>query len=105
MSENSLNLHSQNILPSILIFCCFKSIVVTGRHVSAQEALKLGIVDQVTDENACKMAVEFALRAVGMSRTCRAYEVESSESGNIPEKSFSQKELMFHINVNEFQSS
>lgn len=55
-----------------------QSIIVTGRHVSAQEALKLGIVDQITDENACKMAVEFALRAVGMSRTCRVSEVKSS---------------------------
>lgn len=63
-----------------------ESIIVTGRHISAQEALKLGIVDQVTDENACRMAVEFALRAVGMSCTCRA--------GNIPDKSFTTAEGM-----------
>lgn len=40
---------------------------IAGRHVSSQEALKLGIVDQVTEQNACEVAVEFALRAVGMS--------------------------------------
>ncbi|MBN3295190.1 ECHP enzyme, partial [Amia calva] len=40
-------------------------LITTGRHVSAQEALKLGIVDQVTDGNARDVAVEFARKIAG----------------------------------------
>lgn len=37
----------------------------TGRHVTAAEALKLGIVDQVTDHNTVDAAVKFALGVKG----------------------------------------
>lgn len=37
----------------------------TGRHVTAAEALQLGIVDQVTDHNTVDAAVKFALSVVG----------------------------------------
>lgn len=37
----------------------------TGRHVTAAEALQLGIVDQVTDHNAVDTAVKFALSVEG----------------------------------------
>lgn len=37
----------------------------TGRHVTAAEALKLGIVDQVTDHNTVNVAVKFAQRVAG----------------------------------------
>lgn len=56
-----------SLLPTAALLCD-----IAGRHISAQEALKLGIVDQVTEQNACEVAVEFALRAVGMSRAGKA---------------------------------
>lgn len=37
----------------------------TGRHVTAAEALTLGIVDQVTDQNTMDAAVKFALSVAG----------------------------------------
>lgn len=37
----------------------------TGRHVTAAEALQLGIVDQVTNHNAVDTAVKFALSVEG----------------------------------------
>ncbi|XP_037395085.1 peroxisomal bifunctional enzyme [Pygocentrus nattereri] len=40
-------------------------LITTGRHISAQEALKLGIVDRVTEGNAVEAAVELALSVVG----------------------------------------
>lgn len=40
----------------------------TGRHVTAAEALQLGIVDQVTDHNAVDEAVKFALSVAGETK-------------------------------------
>lgn len=73
---------------------------LTGCHVSAPEALKLGMVDQVTEQNTCEVALEFALKAVGMFCACEA-ELwilnerkgirvfgRLSESGDAPDKSF-----------------
>lgn len=37
----------------------------TGRHVTAAEALQLGIVDQVTNHNTVDTAVKFALSVAG----------------------------------------
>ena len=37
----------------------------TGRHITAAEALTLGIVDQVTDQNTVDAAVKFALSVAG----------------------------------------
>lgn len=37
----------------------------TGRHVTAAEALQLGIVDQVTDHKTVDAAVRFALSVAG----------------------------------------
>lgn len=37
----------------------------TGRHVTAAEALKLGLVDRVTDRNTVEEAVKFALSVAG----------------------------------------
>lgn len=58
-------------LPRLIGIPAALELITTGRHISAQEALKLGIVDQVTDENACKMAVEFALNVVGKPLSSR----------------------------------
>lgn len=46
----------------------------TGRHVTAAEALQLGIVDKVTDRNTVETAVKFALSITGETheRRCRA---------------------------------
>lgn len=37
-----------------------------GRQISAQEALQLGIVDQVTEGNAIQVAMELALSVIGV---------------------------------------
>ncbi|XP_012986566.2 peroxisomal bifunctional enzyme [Esox lucius] len=52
-------------LPRLIGLPAALDLITTGRHISASEALKLGIVDQVTDDNALKMAVEFARSVVG----------------------------------------
>lgn len=41
---------------------------LTGSHVTAAKALQLGIVDQVTDQNAVEVAVKFALSIAGEER-------------------------------------
>ncbi|XP_030642344.1 peroxisomal bifunctional enzyme [Chanos chanos] len=51
-------------LPRLIGIPASLELITTGRHISAQEALKLGIVDQVTDKNACEVAVEFAQRVM-----------------------------------------
>lgn len=38
---------------------------LTGRHVTAAEALQLGIVDQVTDHKTVDVAVKLALSVAG----------------------------------------
>ncbi|XP_028822801.1 peroxisomal bifunctional enzyme [Denticeps clupeoides] len=42
-------------------------LITTGRHVAAPEALKLGIVDQVTEQNTVEVAVQFAKSVVGQA--------------------------------------
>lgn len=41
------------------------SLSVTGRHVTAAEALQLGVVDQVTENSAVDAAVKLALSVAG----------------------------------------
>lgn len=49
----------------------------TGRHVTAAEALKLGIVDEVTEQNAVDAAVKFALSVAGeMQQRSMSYLLE-----------------------------
>ncbi|KAJ8004401.1 hypothetical protein DPEC_G00135330 [Dallia pectoralis] len=52
-------------LPRLIGLPAALDLITTGKHILASEALKLGIVDQVTDGNALNMAVEFARRIVG----------------------------------------
>ncbi|XP_067113400.1 peroxisomal bifunctional enzyme [Osmerus mordax] len=52
-------------LPRLIGVPAALDLITTGRHVSAAEALKLGIVDQVTEQNARDLAVEFALSVSG----------------------------------------
>ncbi|TRY71243.1 hypothetical protein DNTS_014988 [Danionella cerebrum] len=54
-------------LPRLIGIPASLQMITTGQHILAQEALKLGILDQVTQKNVCEVAVEFALGAVGMS--------------------------------------
>ncbi|XP_051815054.1 peroxisomal bifunctional enzyme [Acanthochromis polyacanthus] len=46
-------------------------LITTGRHVTAAEALQLGIVDQVFDHNTVDAAVKFALSVAGQSLDAR----------------------------------
>ncbi|XP_053184517.1 peroxisomal bifunctional enzyme [Scomber japonicus] len=48
-------------LPRLIGVPAALDLITTGRHVTAAEALKLGIVDQVTDHNTVDAAVKFAL--------------------------------------------
>lgn len=52
-------------LPRLIGVPAALELITTGRHVSAAEALKLGIVDQVTDQNARDVAVKFAKSVAG----------------------------------------
>ncbi|XP_048866699.1 peroxisomal bifunctional enzyme isoform X1 [Brienomyrus brachyistius] len=47
-------------LPRLIGFPAALDLIITGRRVSAGDALKLGIVDQVTERNAGEVAVAFA---------------------------------------------
>ncbi|XP_049904423.1 peroxisomal bifunctional enzyme isoform X1 [Epinephelus moara] len=52
-------------LPRLIGIPAALSLITTGRHVTATEALQLGIVDQVTDHNAVDVAVKFAQSIAG----------------------------------------
>uniref|UniRef100_A0A3Q0QUI1 Peroxisomal bifunctional enzyme n=1 Tax=Amphilophus citrinellus TaxID=61819 RepID=A0A3Q0QUI1_AMPCI len=54
-------------LPRLIGVPAALDLITTGRHVTAAEALKLGIVDQVTDHNTVNVAVKFAKRVAGQS--------------------------------------
>ncbi|XP_034042438.1 peroxisomal bifunctional enzyme [Thalassophryne amazonica] len=54
-------------LPRLIGVPAALDLITTGRHVTAAEALKLGIVDQVTDQNTVDTALKFALSVVGQS--------------------------------------
>ncbi|XP_029980319.1 peroxisomal bifunctional enzyme isoform X2 [Sphaeramia orbicularis] len=58
-------------LPRLIGVPAALELITTGRHVSAAEALKLGIVDQVTDDNTVDTTVKFALSVVGRSLESR----------------------------------
>lgn len=55
----------------------------TGRHVTAAEALQLGIVDQVTDHNTVDAAVKFALSVAGEAQKpdCTSFKIHSLSTG------------------------
>uniref|UniRef100_A0A8C6UQI9 Peroxisomal bifunctional enzyme n=1 Tax=Neogobius melanostomus TaxID=47308 RepID=A0A8C6UQI9_9GOBI len=58
-------------LPRLIGVPAALDLITTGRHVTAAEALKLGFVDQVTDQNTVEAAVQFALSVVGQSLESR----------------------------------
>lgn len=64
-------------LPRLIGVPAALDLITTGRHVSAAEALKLGIVDRVTEQNTVEAAVKFALSVVGQS-------LESRRIGALP---------------------
>ncbi|KAM9342178.1 peroxisomal bifunctional enzyme [Pholidichthys leucotaenia] len=52
-------------LPRLIGVPAALELITTGRHVTAAEALKLGIVDEITDQNTVNAAVKFALGVAG----------------------------------------
>ncbi|XP_072300494.1 peroxisomal bifunctional enzyme [Eucyclogobius newberryi] len=58
-------------LPRLIGVPAALDLITTGRHVTAAEALKLGVVDQVTDQNTVEAAVKLALSVVGQSLESR----------------------------------
>ncbi|XP_037646444.1 LOW QUALITY PROTEIN: peroxisomal bifunctional enzyme-like [Sebastes umbrosus] len=58
-------------LPRLIGVPAALNLITTGRHVTAAEALQLGIVDQVTDHNTVDTAVKFALSVAGQSVEAR----------------------------------
>ncbi|XP_062862576.1 peroxisomal bifunctional enzyme [Trichomycterus rosablanca] len=51
-------------LPRLIGITAALELITTGRHVSAQEALQLGLVDQISDGNTVQAAVKFALSVI-----------------------------------------
>ncbi|XP_029937349.1 peroxisomal bifunctional enzyme [Myripristis murdjan] len=58
-------------LPRLIGVPAALDLITTGRHVTAAEALKLGIVDQVTDHNTVDVAVKFVQSVAGQSMDSR----------------------------------
>ncbi|XP_070694739.1 peroxisomal bifunctional enzyme isoform X2 [Pempheris klunzingeri] len=58
-------------LPRLIGVPAALNLITTGRHVTAAEALQLGIVDVVTDHNTVDAAVKFALSAAGQPLDAR----------------------------------
>ncbi|XP_076018124.1 peroxisomal bifunctional enzyme [Genypterus blacodes] len=52
-------------LPRLIGVPAALDLITTGRHVTAAEALRLGIVDEVTNQNTVDVAVKFALSVEG----------------------------------------
>ena len=44
------------------------SLFITGRHIPATEALKLGLVDEVVEENTVEAAIRFTNKVIGEER-------------------------------------
>ena len=53
----------------------------TGRHVTAAEALQLGIVDQVTEHNTVDVAVKFAQSVAGEAQIQHGIKIHSLFTG------------------------
>lgn len=58
-------------LPRLIGVPAALDLITTGRHITAAEALTLGIVDQVTDQNTVDAAVKFALSVAEQSLDAR----------------------------------
>ncbi|XP_020506835.2 peroxisomal bifunctional enzyme [Labrus bergylta] len=58
-------------LPRLIGVPAALSLITTGRHITAAEALQLGLVDQVADHNTVDAAVKFALSVAGQSLDAR----------------------------------
>uniref|UniRef100_A0A3B5K103 Peroxisomal bifunctional enzyme n=1 Tax=Takifugu rubripes TaxID=31033 RepID=A0A3B5K103_TAKRU len=54
-------------LPRLIGVPAALNLITTGRHVTAAEALQLGILDHVTEHNTVDVAVKFALSVTGES--------------------------------------
>uniref|UniRef100_A0A803YBY2 Peroxisomal bifunctional enzyme n=1 Tax=Meleagris gallopavo TaxID=9103 RepID=A0A803YBY2_MELGA len=52
-------------LPRLIGVPAALDIITTGRHISASEALKLGLVDEVVEENTVEAAIRLANRLIG----------------------------------------
>ncbi|XP_048362382.1 peroxisomal bifunctional enzyme [Sphaerodactylus townsendi] len=61
-------------LPRLIGIPASLDIITTGRHIWAAEALKLGIIDEIVEENTVEAAIRFAERMsdhpVGLHRLC-----------------------------------
>ncbi|XP_060910278.1 peroxisomal bifunctional enzyme [Labrus mixtus] len=58
-------------LPRLIGVPAALNLITTGRHITAAEALQLGLVDQVADHNTVDTAVKFALSVAGQSLDAR----------------------------------
>uniref|UniRef100_UPI0037E8696E peroxisomal bifunctional enzyme n=1 Tax=Semicossyphus pulcher TaxID=241346 RepID=UPI0037E8696E len=58
-------------LPRLIGVPAALNLITTGRHITAAEALQLGVVDQVADHNTVDAAVKFALSVAGQSLDAR----------------------------------
>ncbi|KAL3970052.1 voltage-gated sodium channel type VIII alpha [Sarotherodon galilaeus] len=58
-------------LPRLIGVPAALDLITTGRHVTAAEALKFGLVDQITDHNTVNVAVKFAQRVAGQPLDAR----------------------------------
>ncbi|XP_010157173.1 PREDICTED: peroxisomal bifunctional enzyme, partial [Eurypyga helias] len=52
-------------LPRLIGVPAALDIITTGRHIPATEALKLGLVDEVVEENTVEAAIRFANKVIG----------------------------------------
>ncbi|XP_063070035.1 peroxisomal bifunctional enzyme isoform X2 [Engraulis encrasicolus] len=52
-------------LPRLIGVAAALDLITTGRHVTAQQALKLGMVDQVAEQNTVEAAIQFAKQVEG----------------------------------------
>ncbi|XP_031661545.1 peroxisomal bifunctional enzyme isoform X2 [Oncorhynchus kisutch] len=68
-------------LPRLIGLTAALDLITTGRHISAAEALKLGILDQVTDNNVVDQAVEFVRRVAGLGTMGRGIVVALALTG------------------------
>lgn len=55
-------------LPTMVHSSKLISLFITGRHIPATEALKLGLVDEVVEENTVEAAIHMANKVIGEER-------------------------------------
>ncbi|XP_041662250.1 peroxisomal bifunctional enzyme [Cheilinus undulatus] len=82
-------------LPRLIGVPAALNLITTGRHITAAEALQLGIVDQVVDHNAVDAAVKFAQSVAGQPLDSRR--ISNLQCAPVPDVNALFEDVMLRV--------